>query len=103
MVFVVAGEELVFLEVVDVLDAGGYAGEIDLIGRDPAQIGVARLGIVIFGAHAQQVGLAVGRMLHVLAEIDKVRGAHLDGAPGLAGSGKRGWSGESGEGVQVLP
>ncbi len=56
-----------------------HADEIGLVTPDPGELGIRARGAV-----TDEIGLAVGRMLHVLAEIDHVRRADLDLAAVLA-------------------
>jgi hypothetical protein len=53
--------------------------QVDLVGSDPAQVGDPRFGIGQLCALGEEIGFAVGRVLHVLAEVDEVGGANLHG------------------------
>ena len=73
---VVAGKKLVLRRVVDVLDARLDPHQVDLVAGDPTVVAEAAI-LAVAGAVGDQVGLAVGRVLHVLAEIDEVRRSDL--------------------------
>src|ERR1035437_7356278 len=74
---VVTGEEFILRTVIHILNTGFYTGQIDLISRNPTEVGGPGARVRIGGAVAHQVSIAVGGILHVFPEVDNVRGSHF--------------------------
>ena len=78
-ILIMTAEEFVFRPVVHISNTRLDPKHVNLVPADPRQISEARFFVCHFGTVPNQISVTIRGVLHVLAEIDKMRRPDLDG------------------------